>query len=201
MRFARQQYWSGLPLPSLWRISSLPILLFSSIYLHWSLKKAFLFLFAILWNSAFKWVYLSFSPLPFASLFTVVAQTVKRLCTMRETRVQSLDLEDPLEKETAIHSSTIAWKIPWTEEPGRLQTMGSQRVGHDWATSLSLSLFIAICKASSDNHLASLHFFYLRMFLIPASYTKSWTSIHSSSGTLSIGYNPLNLFLTSTVYS
>ena len=46
---------------------------------------------------------------------------------------------DPLEKEMAPHSSTLAWKIPWTEEPGRLQSMGSQRVGHDWATSLSLS--------------------------------------------------------------
>ena len=62
---------------------------------------------------------------------TLVAQTVKRLSTMRETRVRSLGREDPLEKEMAIHSSTIAWKIPWTEEPGRLQSMGSQRVGHD----------------------------------------------------------------------
>ena len=59
------------------------------------------------------------------------AQMVKRLSTMQETRVQSLGREDPLEKEMAIHSSTIAWKIPWTEEPGRLQSMGSQRVGHD----------------------------------------------------------------------
>ena len=56
---------------------------------------------------------------------------VKHLSTMQETRVQSLDWEDPLEKEMAIHSSTIAWKIPWTEEPGRLQSMGSLRVGHD----------------------------------------------------------------------
>ena len=60
-----------------------------------------------------------------------MAQTVKHLSTMQETGVQSLGLEDPLEKEMAIHSSTIAWKIPWTEEPGRLQSMGSQRVGHD----------------------------------------------------------------------
>ena len=56
---------------------------------------------------------------------------VKRLSTMRETRIQSLGREDPLEKEVAIHSSTIAWKIPWTEEPGRLQSMRSQRVRHD----------------------------------------------------------------------
>ena len=56
---------------------------------------------------------------------------VKRLPAMRETRVPSLGCEDLLEKEMATHSSTLAWKIPWTEEPGRLQSMGSQRVGHD----------------------------------------------------------------------
>ena len=91
-----------------------PILLFSSISLHWSLRKAFLSLLASLWDSAFKWVYLSFSPLPFDSL-----------------------------------------------------------------------LFSAICKASSDNHFAFLHFFFLGMVLITASCTVSQTSIHSSSGTLS----------------
>ena len=56
---------------------------------------------------------------------------VKRLPAVRETWVRSLGWEDLLEKETAPHSSTLAWKIPWTEEPGRLQSMGSQRVGHD----------------------------------------------------------------------
>ena len=61
----------------------------------------------------------------------LMAQMVKRLSTRWETRVQSLGQEDPLEKEMALHSSTLAWKIPWTEEPGRLQSMGSQRVGHD----------------------------------------------------------------------
>ena len=66
--------------------------------------------------------------------FKVVAQTVKRLSTMRETRVRSLGQEDPLEKKMAIHSSTIAWRIPWTEKPGRLQSMGSQKVRHDWTT-------------------------------------------------------------------
>ena len=60
-----------------------------------------------------------------------MAQTVKRLSTMWETRVRSLGQEDPLEKEMAIYSSTIAWKIPGTEEPGRLQSTGSQRAGHD----------------------------------------------------------------------
>ena len=67
-------------------------------------------------------------PRPRASL---VAQMVKRLTAMWETQFQSLGWEDPLEKEMATHSSTLAWKIPWTEEPGRLQSMGSQRDGHD----------------------------------------------------------------------
>ena len=60
-----------------------------------------------------------------------MAQTVKRLPTTRETLVQSLGQEDLLEKEMATHSSTLAGKIPRTEEPDRLQSMGSQRVGHD----------------------------------------------------------------------
>ena len=60
-----------------------------------------------------------------------MAQTVKRLPTMQETRVQSLSREDPLEKEMATHSGTLAWKIPWMEEHGRLQSMRSQRVGHN----------------------------------------------------------------------
>ena len=62
---------------------------------------------------------------------SLVAQMVKRLSTTQETRVRSLGWEDPLEKEMAVHFSTIAWKIPWTEEPGRLQSMGLQRVAHD----------------------------------------------------------------------
>ena len=113
---------------SKWWLVNVHVLLFSSISLHWSLRKAFLSLLAILWNSAFKWEYLSFSPLLSTSL-----------------------------------------------------------------------LFTAICKASSDSHFAFLHFFFLRMVLIPVSRTVSRTSVHSSSGTLSIRSNPLNLFLTSTV--
>ena len=76
---------------------------------------------------------------PWASL---VAQTVKCLPAVQEIRVQSLGWEDPLEKGMAAHSSTLAWKIPWVEEPGRLQSMVSLRVGHDWETSLSLSTFM-----------------------------------------------------------
>ena len=62
---------------------------------------------------------------------SVVAQMVKNLPAMQDTWVQSLDWEDPLEKGMATHPSILAWEIPWTEEPGRLQSMGSQRVGHD----------------------------------------------------------------------
>jgi len=105
-----------------------PILLFSCISLHFSLKKAFLSLLAILWNSAFKCVYLSFSHLHFPFL-----------------------------------------------------------------------LFTAICKVTSDSHFAFMHFFFLELVLIPVSCTMSQTSIHSSSGTLSIRSSSLNLFLTSTV--
>ena len=60
-----------------------------------------------------------------------MVQTVKNLPAMQETWVQSLGWEDPLEKEMATHSSILAWRIPWTEEAGRLQSLGSQRVGHD----------------------------------------------------------------------
>ena len=60
-----------------------------------------------------------------------MAQRLKPLPGMQEIRVQSLSWEDPLEKEMATHSSTLAWRIPWREEPGGLESMGSQRVGHD----------------------------------------------------------------------
>ena len=69
-----------------------------------------------------------------------MAQTVKCLPTMQETQVRFLGQEDPLEKEMATHFSTLAWKIPRMEDPGSLQSMGWQRVGHDWAISVSLSL-------------------------------------------------------------
>ena len=71
---------------------------------------------------------------------SLVVQTVKRLPAVQETRVRSLGWEDPLEKEMATHSSTLAWKIPWTEDARRLQSMRSQRVRHDWATSVSVQL-------------------------------------------------------------
>ena len=69
---------------------------------------------------------------------SLVAQMEKSLPAVWETWVRSLGREDPLEKEMATHSSILAWRMPWTEEPGGLQSMGSQRVGHDRPTSLSL---------------------------------------------------------------
>ena len=71
---------------------------------------------------------------------SLVAQMVKSRPIKRETWVLSLGQEAPLEKEMATHSSILAWRIPWTEEPGRLQSMGLQRVGHNWVTSLTCPL-------------------------------------------------------------
>ena len=88
------------------------------------------FLMILIWFS-FLWNAICYH---FKKSNNILAQTVKRLPAMRETRVQSLGQEDPLEKEMASHSCILAWKIPWME-PGRLQSMGLQRVRHDWATS------------------------------------------------------------------
>ena len=74
---------------------------------------------------------------------SLVAQKVKRGPATWKTQVRSLGWDDPLEKEMATHFNTLAWKIPCVEEPGRLQSMWSQRVGHDWVTSLSLFTFMA----------------------------------------------------------
>ena len=67
----------------------------------------------------------------FKVLASLVAQLVKNLPAVQETWIQSLGWEDPLEKEMVTHSSILAWKISWTEEPGGLQSMGLQKVGHD----------------------------------------------------------------------
>ena len=75
---------------------------------------------------------MNFQPIiPHKDKYIYMAPMVKRLPTMWETRVRALVREVPMEKEMATHSSILAWKIPWTEEPGGLQSMGSQRVGHD----------------------------------------------------------------------
>ena len=86
----------------------------------------------------------------------LVAQTVKHLPAMRETRVRFLGWEDPLEKEMAIHSSTLAWKIPWTEEPDRLQSMGSQsqtRLSDFTFTFTMLNTVLPRCHLPSVTHL------------------------------------------------
>ena len=102
-----------------------------------SLFPLFPHLFAMKWWDRMPWSYflecwvLSQIFSLFSFIFiraSLVAQTVKHLSTMRETWVWFLGWEDPLEKEMATHSSTLAWKVPWTEEPDRLQSMGSQRV-------------------------------------------------------------------------
>ena len=69
---------------------------------------------------------------------SLVAQLIKNLTAMRETWVQSHGFEDPPEKGKATYSSILGWRIPWTEEPGALQSVGSQRVGHEWATTTNI---------------------------------------------------------------
>ena len=92
----------------------------------------------------------SYSTSQFLDLWaSLVAQTVKNLPVMQKTRVQFLGCENPLGKEMATYSSILAWKTPWTEEPGRLQSMGSQKVGHNWAT----KTHFLICKSKSCEHL------------------------------------------------
>ena len=95
---------------------------------------------------------------------SLVAWTVKHLPTMWETRIQSLGWEDPLEKEMATHSSIHAWKIPWTKESGGLQSMGSQRVRHDWATSLhftSLGIVLEIRWLFTTRNFQGIYSFWL----------------------------------------
>ena len=73
----------------------------------------------------------------------LAAQSVKNLPAVQKTRVRSLSWEDPMEKEMTTHSSIFAWKVSWTEEPGGLQSMVSQRVGHDWETNTYLLIYVA----------------------------------------------------------
>ena len=104
------------------------------LFLEYRWKKVILYLFFIYFKKGYtSWKKKKKGGGAIASL---VAQTVKRLPAKWETRVRFLGWEDPLEKEMAIHSSIVAWKIPWMEEPDRLQSMGSKRVRHNWATSL-----------------------------------------------------------------
>ena len=104
---------------------------------------------------------------------------VKHLPTVQETQVRSLGREGPLEKEMAIHSSTLAWKIPWMEESGRLQSMGSQTVRHDWAT--SLHLVVRVIRLTNFLWL----WFQCVCSLMPSlnTYRLTWVSL-----TLDVGY-------------
>ena len=77
-----------------------------------------------------------------------MARTVKNLPAMQETQVWFLGQEDPLEKGMAIHSSILAWRVPWTEEPDGLQSMGLQRVGHDWVTNASTFFLCSLYNSS-----------------------------------------------------
>ena len=104
---------------------------------------------------------------------SLVAQRVKCLPAMQETWVWSLGREDPLEKEMATHSSTLAQKIPWTEEPGRLQSLELQRVEHNWATSL-FTLF-SFYTVSSSWAGTMVNFFWIVPFI---SIKISWKSVN-----------------------
>ena len=93
-------------------------------------------------------------------VYVLVTQTVKTLPAMRETWVWSLGQEDPLEKGMATHSSILAWEIPWTEGPGGLQSMGSQRVGDDWATNsfTFIVMYILLCCCSVTHMINGIHY-------------------------------------------
>ena len=94
-------------------------------------EKGFLSLLAVLWNSAFKCIQTLHSNLQIIQYDSLVVQMVKNLPVVQETWLRSLGQKDPLKKELATHSSILTWRIPWTEEPGGLQSMESQRVRHD----------------------------------------------------------------------
>ena len=141
-----------------------------------------------------------------------MAQIVKCLSAVQETRVRSVGWEDPLEKEMAAHSSILAWKIPWMAEPGRLLSMGSQRVRHYWATSLfhfyQISISSDSCFSPSDaatclplslQHtlscmLASLDFSDLHPLSIPS--LRRWTSVSNVTSCSLVAWQDTFLLLT-----
>ena len=107
-------------------------------------------------------------------LDSLVAQTVKSLPAIWENWVWSLDPEDPLEKEMATHSGILAWEIPWTEKHGGLQSIGSRRVRHDWATALSFSFFSFTnwevwmeCSFLNDKVIVPSHLFFPVLLKVP----------------------------------
>ena len=96
-------------------------------------------IFLDIWVSQHSWIFRAGPRFPCMEMTykhvraSLVAQRIKNLPAIQETWIRSLGLEDPREETKATHSSILAWRIPWTEEPGRLQSMGSQRIAHDWA--------------------------------------------------------------------
>ena len=102
---------------------------------------------------------------------SLVSQTVKNLPSIQETGIQSLGRDDSLEKEMAIHMSFLAWRIPWTEEPGGLQFTGSQRVGHDWA---AFTFMIKTLKLGMDEMHPSIITAYLTRPQLTYSMVKNW---------------------------
>ena len=106
---------------------------------------------------------------------SLVAQLVKNLPVMQETWVQSLGWEDPLENGMATHSSILAWRIPWTEEPGGLQSMESQTAGHDWATNHTLTLVITTHSQLWSTHFHQ-HYRYGAIFLFVCRFFGSTAS-------------------------
>ena len=117
------------------------------------------------------------------SVSSLVAQRLKHLPPMRETWVRSLGQEDPLEKEMAIHSSILAWRIPWMEKPSRLQSTGLQRVGHNWATSSYLcplppvSLILNLTSPPAIKHQPAAGGWHLPLFV--SLERRSWLLSHS----------------------
>ena len=114
-------------------------------------------------------IYFNWNIITLVSITSLIALTVKCLPTVCETRIQTLGREDPLEKEMATHSNILAWKIPWAEESGRLQSMESKRVGHDWATSLSLFTFIL------KDGLKKILLLFMSNSILPLFFSKSFT--------------------------
>jgi len=140
MGFSRQEYWSGLPFPSPGDLPNSGIERRSPTFQADALTseppgKRYLSV-VLIQISLILWVRIRVSYvlcLYFHFRASLVAQMVKNPHAMQETEVWFLGREDALEKEMATHSSILAWRIPWTEEPRRLQYMGSQRVGHNWS--------------------------------------------------------------------
>ena len=147
MGVSRQEYWSGLPfsspspIPYYWKVVFFGggelVAIIKDAYMndlaHTSLQRIY---FSSMKSKEQNFWVKRLKKKMFGAWASLVAKIVKSLPAVQETRVWSLGQEDPLEKEVATHSSILDWKIWWTEEPGRLQSMGSQRGGHDQVISL-----------------------------------------------------------------